>query len=202
MAVICPVFSYGPPVEGVYTYYAERCPEKTPAYLVTNRAHNLGGCQANGQPGPDCETVPPPPGSGNTGTTATGGGTLTTENAKVDADLINRGLQNKVVWTNVIGGDAPQSTLVHTLNCRFWDCHDVIWRTGRLLLKLATPRSPAGGSLPPLYLGIGFELDEQTIPPAELEHLLVLPQGASRCLGKHLHLVDVGGFKYFVLTAR
>jgi hypothetical protein len=197
MAHLCPVNQIGDVIDGVYKYYAVRCPGNQPSMLLSNRARNTGGCSAGGGPGPDCDEIPPPPGPNGGGPSPTSEA-LVTDTVRIDADLINRGLSRRLGWNEQATASAA---LIHTLNCRLWDESSRIWRTCRLFLHYSAPKTPAGGTLPPTFFGNGFELNEETIPNAARAEIIDLCQACCTSLGNHLHRATIGGIEYYVLTA-
>jgi len=188
----------GPPVNGVYTYYAIKCPGAQPSQLVSNRARTIGGCTETGGPGPDCDEIPPPPTEANAGAPSRSGKTIILEKFGIDEDLVHRGMSRKLGW-----GEDTSSTegLIHSMTCRMWDEFHRVWRTCRFLLHFCAPKTPAGGTLPPMYFGTGFELSEDTIPIEARSEIIELCQSSSKRLGKHLHQAHVGGIDFYVMTA-
>lgn len=197
MAYLCPVFPLGPPMSGIYTYYAIICPGAQPSQLMSSYSRTCGGCAPDGGPGPDCDALPPPPTAANAGGPARRGKTLILESLGIDEDLVNRGMSRKLEWKDSLSENGS----IHAMTCRMWDDHHRIWRTCRLFLHFAAPKTPAGGTLPPMFFGSGYELSEETIPAEARSEIIDLSQSCLSRLGNHLLRAKVGGIDYYALTA-
>lgn len=200
MPVACPVASMGPPVNGVYRYYARYCPGVQTTQILSEVELSLNGCQPNGTPGPGCQSVPPPLtriGPGEIVPTAVSGAVRLFH---VMPDLGDQGLTAKMAWLDPVPATAAGVSILNQINAWFYDSLNSKWRAARFFLFFVNFTFPDGRQLPPHFFGTGWELAEDTIPAADKDRMLTISQSDSQSVAAQAHEVELAGIRYLVVT--